>query len=34
MMDKLEQLWATKTRDDEWWSSFITSPLAIAANYE
>ncbi|WP_050526505.1 CDP-alcohol phosphatidyltransferase family protein [Pseudorhodobacter aquimaris] len=33
MTDKLKRLWATKTRDDEWWSSFVTSPLAIAANY-
>jgi phosphatidylglycerophosphate synthase len=33
MTDKLKQLWATKTRDDEWWSSFVTSPLAIVANY-
>ncbi|MGO4909248.1 CDP-alcohol phosphatidyltransferase family protein [Pseudorhodobacter sp. W20_MBD10_FR17] len=33
MTDKLKQLWATKTRDDEWWSSFVTSPLAILANY-
>lgn len=33
MTDKLTQLWATKTRDDEWWSSFVTSPLAIVANY-
>ena len=24
---------ATKTKDDEWWSSFVTSPLAIAINY-
>ena len=30
---KLTQLWATKTKDDEWWSSFVTSPLAIAINY-
>jgi phosphatidylglycerophosphate synthase len=30
---KLTNLWATKTKDDEWWSSFITSPLAIAINY-
>ncbi len=30
---KLKHLWATKTKDDEWWSSFITSPLAIAVNY-
>jgi len=27
------RLWATKTRDDEWWSSFVTAPLAILANY-
>ena len=33
MNDKLTRLWATKNRDDEWWSSFVTSPLAIAANY-
>ena len=33
MNDKLKRLWATKTRDDEWWSSFVTAPLAIAANY-
>lgn len=33
MTGKLTRLWATKTKDDEWWSSFVTSPLAIAANY-
>ena len=33
MNDKLKRLWATKTRDDEWWSSFVTAPLAIVANY-
>lgn len=33
MSEKLERLWATKTKQDEWWSSFVTSPLAIAANY-
>ncbi|MDH5529690.1 MAG: CDP-alcohol phosphatidyltransferase family protein [Paracoccaceae bacterium] len=33
MTDKLTRLWATKNRDDEWWSSFVTSPLAILANY-
>ena len=33
MTDKLTRLWATKTRDDEWWSSFATSPMAILANY-
>lgn len=27
------RLWATKTVDDEWWSSFVTAPLGIAANY-
>lgn len=33
MSGKLEKLWATKTKDDEWWSSFVTAPLAIMANY-
>lgn len=33
MNQKLARLWATKNGDDEWWSSFVTSPLAIAANY-
>jgi phosphatidylglycerophosphate synthase len=33
MNNRLKRLWATKTKDDEWWSSFVTSPLAIAANY-
>jgi len=33
MNDKLTRLWATKNKDDEWWSSFVTSPLAIAINY-
>ncbi|MCX7565567.1 CDP-alcohol phosphatidyltransferase family protein [Sulfitobacter sp. F26169L] len=33
MSDKLTRLWATKTKNDEWWSSFVTSPLAILANY-
>lgn len=32
MTEKLTRLWATKTRNDEWWSSFVTSPLAILAN--
>ena len=32
MSTKLERLWATKNKNDEWWSSFVTSPLAIAAN--
>ena len=33
MNAKLTRLWATKTKDDEWWSSFVTSPLAIFLNY-
>lgn len=33
MTGKLARLWATKTKDDEWWSSFVTSPLAIGVNY-
>ena len=33
MTGKLTQLWATKTKDDEWWSSFVTAPLGILANY-
>ncbi len=33
MNEKLTRLWETKNKDDEWWSSFITSPLAIAVNY-
>ncbi|MCW8931293.1 MAG: CDP-alcohol phosphatidyltransferase family protein [Gammaproteobacteria bacterium] len=31
--EKMILLWATKNKDDEWWSSFVTSPLAIVANY-
>ncbi len=33
MRDKLARLWATKTKNDEWWSSFVTAPLALVANY-
>ena len=33
MSEKFTRLWATKNKDDEWWSSFVTSPLAIAASY-
>jgi phosphatidylglycerophosphate synthase len=33
MNDRLSRLWATKTRDDEWWSSFVTAPLAVLVNY-
>ncbi len=32
-VSKLERLWATKNPDDEWWSSFVTSPLAILINW-
>lgn len=31
-VSKLERLWATKNPDDEWWSSFVTSPTAILVN--
>ena len=30
---KLERFWATKNPDDEWWSSFVTSPIAILLNW-
>ncbi len=30
---RLERLWATKNPDDEWWSSFVTSPIAILVNW-
>ncbi len=33
MSTKMQRLWATKTKDDEWWSSFVTAPLGIFANY-
>ena len=33
MNDKMARLWATKTKDDEWWSSFVTAPLGLAINY-
>ncbi len=33
MNDKLTRLWQAKTKDDEYWSSFVTSPLAVALNY-
>jgi len=33
MNEKLTRLWETKNKDDEWWSSFVSSPLAIAINY-
>ncbi|MFP6583703.1 MAG: CDP-alcohol phosphatidyltransferase family protein [Candidatus Hydrogenedentota bacterium] len=33
MNDKFLNLWETKNKNDEWWSSFVTSPLAILFNY-
>lgn len=33
MTGKLTRLWATKTKNDEWWSSFVTAPLGIFFNY-
>lgn len=33
MGEKLNKLWETKNKDDEWWSSFVTSPLAILCNW-
>ena len=32
-MDKFKRIWATKNPDDEWWSSFVTSPLAVVGNW-
>ena len=33
MTDKMKRLWATKTNQDERWSSFVTAPFAIVASY-
>lgn len=33
MVERLEKLWRTKNKNDEWWSSFVTSPLAIFINW-
>jgi len=33
MTSKMQHLWATKNKDDEWWSGFVTSPLAVVGNY-
>ena len=33
MNEKLHRLWATKNKNDEWWSSFVSSPLAVLANW-
>jgi len=30
---RFNRLWKTKNKDDEWWSSFVTAPLAIIVNY-
>ena len=32
MNTRFRALWATKNKNDEWWSSFVTSPLAIVVN--
>ena len=32
-MNKFKRIWATKNPDDEWWSSFVTSPLAVVGNW-
>ena len=29
---KFQRLWKTKNKNDEWWSSFVTSPIAILIN--
>lgn len=33
MTDKKTRLWAAKTKNDEWWSSFVTAPLGIVFSY-
>ncbi len=33
MNEKLKRLWATKNKNDEWWSSFVTAPIAILFNF-
>jgi phosphatidylglycerophosphate synthase len=33
MNEKCSRLWDTKNKDDEWWSSFVTAPLAILFSY-
>lgn len=33
MNDKFHRLWETKNKNDEWWSSFVTSPLAVLVNW-
>ena len=33
LTQRFNRLWETKNKDDEWWSSFVTAPLAIAINF-
>jgi len=33
LTQRFNRLWKTKNKDDEWWSSFVTAPLAIAVNF-
>lgn len=33
MDEKFVKLWGTKNKNDGWWSSFVTSPLAILLNW-
>ena len=33
MNEKFRQIWETKNKNDEWWSSFVTSPIAVLANW-
>lgn len=33
MNQKQIKLLAAKTKDDEWWSSFVTAPIALVINY-
>ncbi len=33
MNKRLVRLWDTKNKNDEWWSSFVTAPLAVVVNY-
>lgn len=32
LANRFNRLWETKNKNDEWWSSFVTSPLAILIN--
>ena len=33
MDEKFIRLWETKNKNDEWWSSFVASPLAVLINW-